>query len=202
MFPQNTEAGTPRYVNASLLQSPPPETGIQPRWWLAAQVSAMNAIASSSRGIGAARGVYILLTPRPFSPQAPLPHTLYDFFSLLLLPPSSLAHPSPGIPPPSLIVQLTSLVEGGRRKGHEYFPASVGDQMLLRSEQGEDMLRVSLLSKEPKSDGKRVSFLEVERPSTGERKKIIHGQFLAQSRSDTTLFHQNTLSNLSSPTLF
>lgn len=88
------------YVNASLVREP--ELGIDPtllprRWWIAA--------------------------------QAPVPSTRHAFLSTLLTPPTSPAHAASGAPPlepPSLIVQLTPLVERGQQKAHAYFPAEVG----------------------------------------------------------------------------
>ncbi|KAG6899821.1 hypothetical protein C0993_006522 [Termitomyces sp. T159_Od127] len=66
--------------------------------------------------------------------QAPLPHTMHTFLSLLLQPLSS-RHDISRI---RTIVQLTSDVEGGRRKAHPYYPAQVGQNILISPEDGDN----------------------------------------------------------------
>lgn len=69
--------------------------------------------------------------------QAPLPHTAHTFLSLIRQP---ITLPTTQSTPPRptrvrTVVQLTLLVEGGRRKAHSYFPTVVG-RSVVHSEAG------------------------------------------------------------------
>nr|GAT59852.1 predicted protein [Mycena chlorophos] len=65
--------------------------------------------------------------------QATLPHTSHAFLSLLTAPISIPNGPSTRI---RTVVQLTQLVENGRRKADAYFPSEVGQAVLQRPEPG------------------------------------------------------------------
>ncbi|KAJ3510752.1 hypothetical protein NMY22_g15876 [Coprinellus aureogranulatus] len=74
--------------------------------------------------------------------QAPLPNTAYTFLSMItepvMRPPADLLSPAsyPSYPTTQIrtVVQLTNIVEGGRRKAHAYFPSTVGKYIIIPSE--------------------------------------------------------------------
>ncbi|KAJ7204384.1 protein-tyrosine phosphatase-like protein, partial [Mycena pura] len=64
--------------------------------------------------------------------QAPLPTTAHAYLSLILQP-ITLPLSPPETPPSTrvrTVVQLTQLIEGGRRKADSYFPARVGQSLV------------------------------------------------------------------------
>ncbi|TEB38773.1 protein-tyrosine phosphatase 2 [Coprinellus micaceus] len=77
--------------------------------------------------------------------QAPLPNTAYTFLSLITQPvtrpPTSLLFPAsyPSYPTTQVrtVVQLTNIVEGGRRKAHAYFPSTVGKYIIVPAEESD-----------------------------------------------------------------
>ncbi|KAJ7497504.1 protein-tyrosine phosphatase-like protein [Mycena latifolia] len=83
--------------------------------------------------------------------QATLPATAHAFLSLirqpiaLPLPPAQ--SPSPQRTRVRTVVQLTRIVEGGRRKAHSYFPTDVGQSIVHNPEPGYSgaALRVTLV---------------------------------------------------------
>jgi len=73
--------------------------------------------------------------------QAPLPHTAHAFLTLAMSPAPSPRETSTTFPVKTrvhTIVQLTLLVEGGRRRAHPYFPRRLHETMILPSEEGCD----------------------------------------------------------------
>ncbi|KAJ7754989.1 protein-tyrosine phosphatase-like protein [Mycena maculata] len=79
--------------------------------------------------------------------QAPLPVTAHAFLSLIcqpIRPPLPKSHQPTGV---RTVVQLTRLVEGGRRKAHGYFPSDVGQSLVHAPEAGYPgaALRVTLV---------------------------------------------------------
>ncbi|GAA5836119.1 hypothetical protein JCM9279_002201 [Rhodotorula babjevae] len=148
-------ADEPDYVNASLVREPDlgfDDEVLPRRWWVAA--------------------------------QAPIPHTVHDFLSLLLSPPTSLSHKSSAIPLEplpliNLVVQLTPLVEGRRKKCHPYFPSNVGETAQLESASGEagQGVWVRLEGKEER-DGARTSALRVGREGDAEGRRVVHVEYL------------------------
>ncbi|GAA5899449.1 hypothetical protein JCM8208_001649 [Rhodotorula glutinis] len=116
--------------------------------------------------------------------QAPIPHTVHDFLSLLLSPPTSLSHHFPAaplepLPLINLVVQLTPLVEGRRQKCHPYFPSNVGETARLESASGEagQGVWVRLEGKEER-DGARTSELRVGREGEDEGRRVVHVEYL------------------------
>lgn len=59
-----------------------------------------------------------------------------------------------------MIVQLTALVEGGRRKAHPYFPKVVGETAEYRREGSGDFVRVRLVA-ENSANGSIARALQV-----------------------------------------
>ncbi|BGO90154.1 hypothetical protein NBRC10512_002547 [Rhodotorula toruloides] len=116
--------------------------------------------------------------------QAPIPQTLHDFLSLLLTPPSSLAHqslspPATELPLINLIVQLTPLVEGRRQKCHAYFPANVGETARIPSASGEEGEGVWIrLEEKRESEGARESLLGVGKEGDEQGRKVVHLEYL------------------------
>ncbi|GAA5925440.1 hypothetical protein JCM3775_001411 [Rhodotorula graminis] len=115
--------------------------------------------------------------------QAPVPHTVHDFLSLLLSPPTSLSHqasgPSEPLPLVNLVVQLTPLVEGRRQKCHPYFPTDFGATARLASASGEagQGVWVRLEGKEER-DGARTSELRVGREGDDQGRRVVHVEYL------------------------
>lgn len=107
--------------------------------------------------------------------QAPVPSTLHAFLSLLLVSPTSPASTTP-LPPPSLIIQLTPLVEGSRQKCHPYFPHAVGETLGVPGPRGEKGVWVRLVGKE-KKDGRRTSQLLVGWDGEPLGRQVTHGTF-------------------------
>ncbi|KAJ6575482.1 protein-tyrosine phosphatase-like protein [Mycena capillaripes] len=75
--------------------------------------------------------------------QAPLPATAHAFLSLIRQPITlPISNPQPAsshCPRPTrvrTVVQLTQVVEGGRRKAHSYFPTDVGQSVVHTPEAG------------------------------------------------------------------
>ncbi|BGP30646.1 hypothetical protein JCM10296v2_002403 [Rhodotorula toruloides] len=114
--------------------------------------------------------------------QAPIPPTVHDFLSLLLTPPSSLAHQSlsaPKLPPINLIVQLTPLVEGRRQKCHPYFPANVGETARIASASGEEGEGVWVrLEEKRESEGARESLVRVGKEGDEQGRRVAHLEYL------------------------
>lgn len=128
------------YVNASLVQEPQLTKGKRKRWWIAS--------------------------------QAPTPDTVPAFWRLATEPSTSRARgeSEEPLPPANLIVQLTPLVEGGRRKCEPYFPPDSG----VQSRVGRTIIK--LVSKEERPD-RRVSQLELEEDD-GKTRRVIHVEYL------------------------
>ncbi|TNY22800.1 protein-tyrosine phosphatase-like protein [Rhodotorula diobovata] len=114
--------------------------------------------------------------------QAPIPHTVHDFLSLLLSPPSSPAYQETGagpLPLVNLVVQLTPLVEGRRQKCHPYFPATVGETARVPSEGGERGQGVWVrLERKEESEGARTSELRVGREGDELGRRVVHVEYL------------------------
>jgi protein tyrosine phosphatase len=76
--------------------------------------------------------------------QAPLPNTIHAFLTLCMspvTPPSTVSATSAPLPPMRrvhTIVQLTPLLEGGRRRAHPYFPLSPQQSITVNPELGCD----------------------------------------------------------------
>ncbi|KAF8488679.1 protein-tyrosine phosphatase-like protein, partial [Gautieria morchelliformis] len=76
--------------------------------------------------------------------QAPLPNTAHAFLTLCMCPvaPPAIAFPATSPGPHArrvhTIVQLTSLVEGGRRRAHPYFPPYPQQSMVISAGPGSD----------------------------------------------------------------
>lgn len=121
------------------------------------------------------------LTPL-LATQAPIPHTVHDFLSLLLSPPSSPAYQETGagpLPLVNLVVQLTPLVEGRRQKCHPYFPATVGETARVPSEGGERGQGVWVrLERKEESEGARTSELRVGREGDELGRRVVHVEYL------------------------
>ncbi|GAA6002232.1 hypothetical protein JCM10207_003138 [Rhodosporidiobolus poonsookiae] len=121
--------------------------------------------------------------------QAPIPSTVHDFLSLLLTPPTSLAHkalsssasssaPS-SLPLIQTIVQLTPLVEGSRAKCHPYFPPNIGERWDLPSASKEAGQGVWVrLDSKAEKDGARTSELRVGKEGDEEGRRIVHLEYL------------------------
>ncbi|BGP01314.1 Tyrosine-protein phosphatase 1 [Rhodotorula toruloides] len=116
--------------------------------------------------------------------QAPIPPTVHDFLSLLLTPPSSLAHQSfspsvPQLPLINLIVQLTPLIEGRRQKCHPYFPANVGETVRIASASGEEGEGVWVrLEEKGEREGARESLVRVGKEGDETGRKVVHLEYL------------------------
>ncbi|KAM0788429.1 hypothetical protein ACM66B_001565 [Microbotryomycetes sp. NB124-2] len=91
-------SGAEWYINATLLQEPDVRIpGLDRRWWIAAQA----AVPESAHDLLTMTCCRLISRERAASDAAPLE-------------------------PPNLIIQLTPLVENGRRKADPYFPAQTG----------------------------------------------------------------------------
>ncbi|GAA5976219.1 hypothetical protein JCM10908_005420 [Rhodotorula pacifica] len=141
--------GPPPYVNASLVREP--DLGVEEE-----------------------------LLPRRWwvAAQAPIASTVYDFLSLLLTPPTSPACAIP-LPPISLVVQLTPLVEGRRAKCHPYFPDHEGETATVSSPGGHSASNVWIrLEKKEEREGARESLLYVGREGDQQGRRIVHLEYL------------------------
>ncbi|GAA6055465.1 hypothetical protein JCM3770_002841 [Rhodotorula araucariae] len=116
--------------------------------------------------------------------QAPVAHTVHDFLSLLLAPPSSFAyrHSAPAAPPLpliNLVVQLTPLVEGRRQKCHPYFASAVGERVCLLNPTAEPGQGVWVrLDKQEARDGARTSELHIGREDDPHGRRVVHVEYL------------------------
>ena len=106
--------------------------------------------------------------------QAPIPSTIYDFYSILFHFPCSIADPTP-LQTVNMIVQLTALVEGGRRKAHPYFPEVVGETVRYQQEGTGEAVAVTLRS-ESGGNGQIARTLEITLGT--ETRNILHSEFL------------------------
>jgi len=86
--------------------------------------------------------------------QAPLPHTVHEFLSLIAgihSPFGPLEEPALRFARVRTVVQLTRNVESGRQKAHPYFPHEPGDSWVIsppESASGLPLLRVTLVKSE------------------------------------------------------
>lgn len=144
------------YVNASLVREP--DLGIDPsllprRWWIAA--------------------------------QAPVPDTRHAFLSTLLTPPTSPAHAASGEPPlapPSLLLQLTPLVEKGHQKAHPYFLEEVGRRAAIGPVEGVTARGVWVrLEGKTREVGYRRSELTVGWEGEEEGRRVTHVEYMGWS---------------------
>lgn len=98
--------------------------------------------------------------------QAPLPNTAHTFLSMIshpvMRPPPALLPPASYPPYPTTrirtVVQLTNIIESGRRKAHAYFPSAVGKFIIVPAEEDHAFpaLKVTLLHLETIQDANCV----------------------------------------------
>ena len=128
-------------------------------------------------------GIPELLRQHWIAAQAPIPSTIFDFYSILFHSPCSIADPTP-LNPVNIIIQLTALVEGGRRKADAYFPKVVGETVEYEQEDGGNSVSVTLSSQQEAS-GSISRVLKVS--MGGKTRSILHSEYLGWGDQSVSL---------------
>ncbi|KAK4058442.1 hypothetical protein OIO90_000601 [Microbotryomycetes sp. JL221] len=153
------------YINATLVQEPDLSVlGIEQRWWIAA--------------------------------QAAVPESAHDFLTMLSNPITSQQHAASStststaspLESPNVIVQLTPLVENGRRKADPYFPSQISqiariDSVIVDNDQEANPSRVPWfirLDDKQTKDGVRTSQLSLSKTSDmiNSTRRLVHVEYL------------------------